>query len=209
MSERLSYDAAAARFARVKHLESLRGKCMRKMILFLTVLSAASFLLISCGDPAATNNAANKPANAANNAAATAPVNAAAIEADIKKMITDVYAALAKNDADALDKFYGDNYTLVDLDGSVKTKAERFAELRSGDVKFASISADEISVRSNPEGTGAVSIARATSKSTRKGVATDGLVRVTTVWSKTKDGWKAVSAHATRITAAATPNANK
>lgn len=208
MSERLLYDAAAARFARVTHLESLRGKCMRKMILFLTVLIAASFLLISC-EPAANTNTANKPANAANNAAATAPVNAAAIEADIKKMITDVYAALAKNDADALDKFYGDNYTLVDLDGSVKTKAERFAELRSGDVKFASISADEISVRSNPEGTGAVSIARATSKATRKGVATDGQVRVTTVWSKTKDGWKAVSAQATRITAAAAPNANK
>ena len=107
--------------------------------------------------------------------------------------------------ADALDKLYGDNYMLVDLDGSVKTKAERLAELRSGSVKFESVSADEINVRVNPEGNGAVSIAHATVKSTNKGVATEGQVRVTTVWSKTKDGWKAVSAQATRITAAAAP----
>lgn len=181
---------------------------MKKIFLALSMLIAASLLLISCGAPAANNAAANKPANApANNANTSAPVNTAAIETDIKKMITDVYAALAKNDTEALNKFYADEYTLVDLDGSVKTKAERFAELKSGDVKFESISADEITVRTNPEGTGAVSIARATTKSTRKGVATDGQVRVTTIWSKTKDGWKAVGAHATRITAADPPKA--
>ena len=174
-----------------------------KKIFFTSMLFIMAAFSMAC-DPGAGNNTANKPANApANNANAAPAVNTAAIEADIKKMIGEVYAALSKNDADALDKFYGDNYTLVDLDGSVKTKAERLAELRSGAVKFESISADEISVRVNPEGTGAVSIARATSKSMNKGVATNGQVRVTTVWSKTKDGWKAVSAHATRITAPA------
>lgn len=173
---------------------------MRKMFLVMGMLITASFVFTAC-EPAANTNTANKPANAANNAA-TAPVSTAAIETDIKKMITDVYAALAKNDTATLDKMYGDNYTLVDLDGSVKTKAERLAELKSGDVKFESISADEVNVRVNPEGTGAVSIVRATSKSTRKGVATDAQVRVTTVWSKTKDGWRAVSAQATPITAA-------
>jgi len=188
---------------------------MRKMFFVLAVLTAASFIFTAC-EPAANTTTANRPANMANNAMTTAPVNTAAIETDIKKMIADVYAALAKNDVDALDKFYGDTYTLVDLDGSVKSKAERFAELRSGDVKFESISADEISVRVNPEGTGAVSIARATTKATNKGVATGGQVRVTTVWSKTKDGWKTVSAQATRITGPATSsvasntaNANK
>ena len=105
------------------------------------MLIAASLLLVSC-DPGAGNagNAGNKPANSANNATATAPAaNAAAIEADIKKSVADVYTALAKNDVDALDKLYADNYTLVDLDGSVKTRAERFAELRSGDVNRSSL----------------------------------------------------------------------
>jgi hypothetical protein len=96
----------------------------------------------------------------------------------------------------------------VDIDGSVKTKAERLAELKSGDVKFESISADEITVRTNPEGTGAISVARATVKSVNRGVSTDGKVRVTTIWSKTKDGWKAVGAHATRITDAAPANSD-
>ena len=173
-----------------------------KRLMMMALLLAASIMFASC-EPAA--NTTNKPANApANNAAATAPAaNTAAVEADIKKMVADVYTALAKNDADALDRFYADNYVLVDLDGSVKTKAARLAELRSGDVKFESLTADEISVRTNPEGTGAVSIARATAKSVSEGVVTDGHVRVTTVWSKTGDGWKAVSAHATRITPAA------
>jgi len=176
---------------------------MKKTVLSST-LAAIAFLMIGCVAPAANNT--NKPANApANNANATAPVNAAAIETDVKKLIGDVYAALAKNDVDALDKIYDEKYTLVDIDGSVKTKAERLAELKSGDVKVESVSADEITVRSNAEGTGAVSIARATSKSTRKGERVDAQVRVTTIWGKTKDGWKAAGAHATRITAAEAP----
>ncbi len=184
-----------------------------KKVLLSTAALALGFLT-AC-EPAA--NTGNKPANApANNASTAAPVNAAAVETDIKKMVGDVYMALAKNDADALEKYYADTYMLVDLDGSVKTKAARFAELKSGDVKFESVAADEISVRSNPEGTGAVSIARVNAKSVSKGMVSEGPVRVTTVWSKTKDGWKAVSAHATRIapsapasnTAANTPNAN-
>jgi ketosteroid isomerase-like protein len=176
---------------------------VKKTFLTLTMLAAASLLLISCGAPAA-NNAANKPANAPANNSNAAPANAAAAETEIKKNIADVYAALAKNDAATLDKLYDDKYVLVDLDGSVKTKAERLAELKSGDVKFESITADEISVRTNPDATGAISIARAMAKSVNKGVASEGPVRVTTIWTKTKDGWKAVGAQATRITAADT-----
>lgn len=158
-------------------------------------------MIFSCGAPAA-DNSGNRPVNAPANSA-----NSAAAETDIKKSIADVYTALAKNDTAALDKLYDDKYVVVDVDGSVKNKTERLAELRSGDVKFESISADEISVRVNPEGTGAVSIARATVKAVNRGVATDGHVRVTTIWSKTKDGWKTVGVHATRITATEAPKA--
>ena len=190
---------------------------MRKIFLVLAVVTAASIGFTAC-DPAANTNTAYRPANAVNNATANTgtPASSAAVEADIKKLVTDVAAALAKNDTDALDRIYADTYMLVDIDGSVKTKAERLAEIRSGDVKFESITYDEVNVRTNPEGTGAVSIARATSKVTNKGVAAGGQIRVTTVWSKTKDGWRAVSAQATRVTApstgtsaANTANANK
>ena len=166
-------------------------------------LIVASFF-IAC-EPAA--NTGNKPANNANaaNANAAPAANAAAIETDIKKLMTEAAAALAKNDAAAMEKIYADNYMLVNLDGSVQNKAERIAALKSGDAKYEGFSYDEISVRSNPEGTGAISIARATIKGTMKGKPVDGTFRVTQVYSKTKDGWRQVSAQATKIEAAAAP----
>ncbi|MGQ0542697.1 MAG: nuclear transport factor 2 family protein [Blastocatellia bacterium] len=208
MSEQLSSDAAAARFAHVTHLSSERGKCMRKMFLVLTVLITASLLIISCGD-AGTGNTANKPANAANNATATAPANTAAAEADVKKLVNDTAAALAKNDVAALEKIYADNYMLVNLDGTVQNRAERLASFKSGETKFDSFSYDEINVRTNPEGTGAVVIARATAKGINRGKPMpDSSIRVTQVWSKTKDGWRQASGHATTITAAAPAKAD-
>ena len=180
---------------------------MRKILLVLATVTAASLLLVSCGDPGA-GNTGNKPANAANsanNATATAPANAAAIEADIKKLLTDTSAALAKNDAAALEKIYNDNYMLVNTDGSVQNRAERLASFKSGETKFDSFAYDEVSVRSNLEGTGAVVIMRATASGTNKGKPVQSPIRVTQVWSKTKDGWKMVSGQATPIAAAAAP----
>ena len=177
---------------------------MRKLIFVSAMLIAASLLVVSCGDP----NAGNKPANAANsanNATATAPANTAAIEADIKKLVGDVGTALTKNDTDALDKLWGDNYMFVGPNGTVATKAERLASMKSGDTKFESIAYDEVNVRTNAEGNGAVVIYRVTSKGKNMGKAVDGQFRVTAVWSKTKDGWRLASAQSTPITAAAAP----
>ena len=174
---------------------------MRKVILVLAMLITAS-LLAACDSPA-TNNGTNKPANVANNSAPAPTANSAAVEADIKKVVSDTAAALAKNDAAALEKLYADNYMLVNLDGSVQNKTDRLASIRSGDTKFDSFTYDEVNVRSNPEGTGAVVIARATATGMNKGRKTEGTIRVTQVWSKTKDGWRQVSGQATQITAAA------
>ena len=168
----------------------------------MTLIIASFFT--ACGDQG-TGNAGNKPANNANAANANTAPNTAAIEADIKKMVNDVAAALAKNDADALDKFYNDNYMLVNLDGSVQNKAERLASIRSGKTKFESFAYDEVNVRTNPEGTGAIVIARSTAKGMNNGQPIAGQVRVTQVWRKTNDGWKQVSAQATKIEAAAAP----
>ena len=179
---------------------------MRKIFIVSSMLMVASLLLVSCGDPNA-GNAGNKPANAgnsANNTAATAPVNTAAIEADLKKMVNDTAAALAKNDVATLEKTYADNYMLVNLDGSVQTKSERLASFKSGETKFDSFAYDEVNVRVNPEGTGAVVIAKATAKGMNRGKpVSEAPIRVTQVWSKTKDGWRQASGHATTITAAA------
>jgi ketosteroid isomerase-like protein len=169
-----------------------------RRILFLVILALAA---TACGPT--TGDTANKPTNTA--AANTAkPVDAAAIETEIKKLVSDTAAALAKNDVAALEKAYADNYMLVNLDGSVQNRADRLASFRSGDTKFESFAYDEVSVRSNSEGTGAIVIARATASGTNKGRKIDGTVRVTQVWRKFPDGWKQVTGHATQITAGST-----
>jgi hypothetical protein len=135
---------------------------MRKFLYF-TMLMTASFLISACS-PAANSNYTNKPANVSDTNASNSNMapNSAAIETEITKLVNDTAAALAKNDVAALDKIYGENYMLVNPDGAVQTKAERLASLKSGETKFDSFAYDEINVRSNPEGTGAVVIARAT-----------------------------------------------
>ena len=175
---------------------------MRKIVLGLATLITASFLT-AC-DPAANSNTANKPANATNNAAPAA--NSAAIETEIKKLVSDTATALGKNDVAALEKLYADNYMLVNLDGSVQNRTERLNSMKSGDTKFDSFAYDEVNVRSNPEGTGAVVIARATATGTNKGQKIAGTIRVTQVWRKTSDGWRQVSGHATQIAAAGSPS---
>lgn len=182
---------------------------MRRIFLVLTTLVAASFLLVSC-EPAASNtgNSTNKPANAANNAAANSTASSAAIEADLKKMTTDMAASLTKNDIAAMEKIYGENYMFVGPDGTVSTRAQRIEAMKTGDTKYESINYDDISVRSNPEGTGAIVISRVNVKGKNMGKAVDGLYRVTHIWSKTKDGWRMVNGQTTPMTATAAAPAN-
>lgn len=179
---------------------------MRKILLLLTAAALCAFLA-GCGNYATTNSTANanmKPSNAAGNSTTAAPAgDPAASEAEIRKLMDNAAAALGRNDADAMDKIYADNYMLVNLDGSVQTRAERLAALRSGDAKYSAFSYSEPNIRITPGGDEAVVIARLAMKGTMRGKPTDGDYRVTQVYSRTKDGWKQISAQATAITAAA------
>src|SRR5688572_6911997 len=135
---------------------------MLKFFSTCAVLITASLVFVSCDAPAA-NTSANKPANNANAANTAAPVNTAAIEADVKKMITE-YAAAAKGDAAAYDKMTSDNFMFVGNDGLVETKAERMAAMKSGAIKYDTLTYDDVNVRVNPEGNGAVAISKVTVK---------------------------------------------
>ncbi len=179
---------------------------MNRTILILALLTASALALTSC-EPPATNsgNAMNKPANAANNATTNSSANNTAIESDLKKMTTDMAASLTKNDIPAMEKIYGEQYMFVGPDGTVSTRAERIEAMKTGDTKYESINYDDISVRSNPEGTGAIVISRVNVKGKNMGTAVDGNYRVTHVWSKTKDGWRMVNGQTTPMTAAAAP----
>lgn len=170
---------------------------MKKLIFMTMTLIAASFLLISCGAPAA-NNAGNKPAN---NAATNTATSTASSEADVKKTLADLQAALGKNDVAALEKIYSDDYTFVSAEGEVQTKAERLAGMKSGDLKIESISFDDTKIRMY--GDSAVVTAKTTVKSTTKGKDTSGTSTASIVFAKTKDGWRVVHGHPSSPMAAA------
>lgn len=180
---------------------------MRRIICLMTMITAASLLSISCAGPEGAN-AGNRPANTANTAnnAAAAPVNAAAVETEVKKLANDGVAALLKNDTAALDKLWSDTYEFIGPEGAVATKAQRIDGIKSGQSKLESLSYDEMSVKSNPEGTGAIVVGRATVKGTNMGRPANGQFRFTQVWSKTKDGWRSVHGQVTPIAASTAAN---
>ena len=165
------------------------------------MLFVSAAFLMACGDQGA--NTASKPANAmANNANTTAPpVDPKAAEAEIKKLVADYAASMAKNDVAAYEKTTADNFMFVSIDGAVQTKAERVESMKSGETKYDSLTYDDVNVRVSPGGDDAVVIGKATVKGKNMGKPIDSTVRVTQIWSKTKDGWKMMSLQATPITA--------
>ncbi|MEO6049771.1 MAG: nuclear transport factor 2 family protein [Pyrinomonadaceae bacterium] len=120
---------------------------MKRIILSCTILIAAALIFTSCGEPAANNaNAGIKPAN---NTATAPAADKAAVEGEIKKMMDDFAAALNKGDVDALGKIYADDYTLIDQNGAVQTKATRIEAVKSGKMKMEGMKFDDLKIKTN------------------------------------------------------------
>jgi len=168
-----------------------------KRLLTASLTLVVSLLFISCSKSEESMSA--KPVQAGTAAAPAAAPSKAAAETEIKNKMTEIASALAKNDTASLEKYYGDDYYLVNTDGSVVNKADRINSIKSGESKYESFAYDDTNIRFNPEMTGAVVITRATMKSTYKGKPLDGQLRVTQVWGRDKDGWKMYSGQATKI----------
>ena len=105
---------------------------------------------------------------------------------------------MSSNDTAALDRIYADDYTLVNIAGAVTTKAQRLAAIKSGELKYESVSVDEVNIRSY--GDTAVVTDRATVKLQDKGQDLSGQYRVTLTFVKLKGAWQLVAAQNTRIT---------
>ena len=179
---------------------------MRRIIFLVSMLALAS--LFSGCEPAASNNTANKAANAANNSNVAKPVDTAAIETEIKRRVADAAATMTNNDAAGLEKMTIDSYKFINPNGQLSTRAERVASLRSGESKYESVAYDEVTVNLNPSASGAIVIARATVKGVNMGNKVDGQYRVTQIWRKTDDGWKMAHGQATAIAASASTAAS-
>ena len=178
---------------------------MRKTVFILAAMMAATLLLIGCQPPASNSNNTNKPANAANNAS-NSNASAATTEEDIKKVMNEIAGELAKNDADAVAKHYTDDYILITPQGVVQSKAERLADMRSGNTKFESFAYQDIKVR--PVGDSAVATATVVAKGQTSGTPAAPQMRATLVFKKTPEGWKVISGQATAVAATPTTASN-
>jgi uncharacterized protein (TIGR02246 family) len=150
-----------------------------KRLLIVAMLVAASSLVFN----QTTRSSANQKGND---------------EQAVRQLLNDISAALSRNDADALDRIYADDYTLVNEYGVLGTKAPRIAAIKSGELKYESVSFDEVNVRMY--GNTAVANYRVTSKGLSKGQAIGGQFRATSTYVNTKGRWQLVAAQVTRIT---------
>ena len=178
---------------------------MRRIIITVAVAATAA-LAMACGEQSSTNtnSATNRNPNSANNSASAKPAaDSAAVEADVRKFIADFEVALNKNDADAVGKFYNDDYSLIDQDGVLQTKASRLEQIKSGKVKWEGLKFSDLKVRTHPAGDGAVVYAHATGKTTIDGKTNDRNSIVTWVVRKGADGWKFLHAQITDVKAGA------
>ena len=171
-----------------------QGGEMRRLILLITVLG--TLVGIGCEPPASNtaNSNANKPANAANNANTASTANA---EEEVKKALEALAADTAKNDADAIAVRLADDYYLITPQGTMQTKAERLASVKSGNTKFDSFAYEDIKVRQF--GNTAVATATVRAKGKTEGKDVPGQIKATLVLVKQGTDWKVVSAQATAV----------
>src|SRR5215469_16453243 len=70
-----------------------------------------------------------------------------AVEQAIRKLDSERIQAQIHADAAALDRIYADDFIGVGPSGTVRSKAQVIADFTSGDLRFQSISTDDVQVR--------------------------------------------------------------
>ena len=95
------------------------------------------------------------------------------------------------------------DFTLIDQDGVMQTKASRVEQIKSGKIKWDGLKFADMKVRAHPAGDGAVVSAHATGKTIVDGKTDDRNSMVTWVVRKGADGWKFLHAQITDVKAGA------
>jgi ketosteroid isomerase-like protein len=121
------------------------------------------------------------------------------VEKTIRQLDNERIQAQIGADAAALDRIYADDFIGVGPSGTVRTKAQVISDFTSGNLKFQSITTDEVQVRVY-ENT-AVETGLSTMNGQDKGKAVPRDTRFTRVWVKQQERWRLVANHySSRIT---------
>jgi len=121
------------------------------------------------------------------------------VEQVIRQLDNERIQAQIHADATALDRIYAADFIGVGPSGRVRTKPQVISDFTSGDLKFQSITTDEVQVRVY-ENT-AVETGRSTMNGQDKGQSVPCDTRFTRVWVKQQGRWRLVANHrSSRIT---------
>ncbi|PYI48088.1 MAG: hypothetical protein DMF11_04450 [Verrucomicrobia bacterium] len=121
------------------------------------------------------------------------------VEETIRKLDNERIQAQIHADATALDRIYAADFIGVGPSGTVRTKPQVISDFTSGDLKFQSITTDDVQVRVY-ENT-AVETGRSTMIGQDKGQTVPRDTRFTRVWVKQQGHWRLVANHySSRIT---------
>ena len=120
-----------------------------------------------------------------------------AVQKEIRALEVQWNDARAHADVAALGRMLADGWTVVHGDGTVNTKAEYLADLKSGARKFDGVvEISDFSVR--VYGNTAIAAGKSESKVTINGQPQGGSLRFTRVYVKRDGRWIMVASHATR-----------
>jgi ketosteroid isomerase-like protein len=160
-------------------------KQISKIVLFVGV---PVLLLAACGQ-ASKSPSINSPVT-------PSPI-AENVEQVLSKMEQDWVGASLKKDIAFVDSLLADDYVGIGSDGSVWTKPKQIEVLRSGELKFDSVSIDGIKVRAF--GDTAVVTYSQTEKSRFQGKDSSGRTMWTDIFVKRNGKWQLVANHSSRV----------
>jgi ketosteroid isomerase-like protein len=149
-----------------------------KNIIQLLVLNAACVLWLNgCSTPRATHDWKSS----------------LSVEEVIRKVDNERIQAQIHADATALDRIYAADFIGVGPSGRVRTKPQVILDFTSGDLKFQSITTDDVQVR--VYGSTAVETGRSIMNGEDKGQIVPRDTRFTRVWVKHQGRWRLVANH--------------
>jgi ketosteroid isomerase-like protein len=115
------------------------------------------------------------------------------VEQVIRKLDDERIQAQIHADAIALERIYADDFIGVGPSGTVRTKPQVISDFTSGDLRFQSITTDDVRVR--VYGNAAVETGRSTMNGQDKGNTVPHETRFTRVWIRQQGRWRLVANH--------------
>ena len=115
------------------------------------------------------------------------------VEQAIRQLDNERIQAQIGADAMALDRIYADDFIGVGPSGTVRTKAQVISDFTSGNLKFQSITTDEVQVRVYENTAVETGLSTMIGQDKNKVVPRDN--RFTRVWVKLHGSWQLVANH--------------